>query len=46
MTIHTAIAAMGTGLGPDVLTACRALFDAEQALGDGRPWPRHRLWPA
>jgi acetyl esterase/lipase len=30
MTIHTAIAAMGTGLGPDVLTACRALFDEEQ----------------
>jgi acetyl esterase/lipase len=25
-----AIAAMGTGLGPDTLNACRALFDAEQ----------------
>ena len=49
-----AIAAMGTGLGPDVLTACRALFDAEQRalaaavpplaqdLAYG-PDPRHRL---
>ena len=31
-TTAQAIAAMGTGLGPDVLTACRALFDAEQAV--------------
>jgi acetyl esterase/lipase len=30
---------MGTGLGPDVLTACRALFDAEQRAGLWRPVP-------
>jgi acetyl esterase/lipase len=36
--IRQAIAAMGTGLGPDVLTQCRALFDAEQvALIDQMP---------
>jgi len=28
--IARAIAAMGSGLGPDTLAACRALFDAEQ----------------
>ena len=49
-----AIAAMGTGLGPDVLAQCRALFDAEQrALASAVPAvardlaygpdPRHRL---
>ncbi len=33
-----AIAAMGTTLGPDVLVACKALFDAEQrALADAVP---------
>ncbi|MDE1914838.1 MAG: alpha/beta hydrolase [Sphingomonadales bacterium] len=31
-TTRKAIATMGTGLGPDVLTACRALFDAEQRV--------------
>ena len=31
MTITARIRAMGTGLGPDVLAACRALFDAEQS---------------
>lgn len=40
MTIHTAIAAMGTGLGPDVLNACRALFDAEQRAGSMEPIAR------
>ncbi|WP_188063706.1 alpha/beta hydrolase [Sphingobium sp. KCTC 72723] len=30
--IRHVIAAMGTGLGPDVLTQCRALFDAEQSI--------------
>ena len=49
-----AIAAMGTTLGPDVLAACKALFDAEQrALAAAVPAlavdcaygpdPRHRL---
>lgn len=48
------VAAMGTALGPDVLAACRALFDAEQAALAARvpvasadcvygPDPRHRL---
>jgi hypothetical protein len=37
--IAKAITAMGTGLGPDVLTACRALFDAEQRAGLWRPVP-------
>jgi arylformamidase len=52
--IRRAIAAMGQGLGPDVLDACRALFDAEQealvravpvAAGDVAYGPdaRHRL---
>lgn len=37
-TTRKAIAAMGTGLGPDVLTACRALFDEEQrALAAATP---------
>lgn len=52
--IARAIAALGSGLGPDVLGQCRALFDAEQAalmqavpaaardLAYG-PDPRHRL---
>jgi acetyl esterase/lipase len=51
---RAAIAAMGTTLGPDVLEACRALFDAEQrALAAARsasatdiaygPHERHRL---
>ena len=31
MTHAAHIRAMGTGLGPDVLAACRALFDAEQS---------------
>lgn len=36
--IARAIAAMGQGLGPDTLAACRALFDAEQrALADAVP---------
>lgn len=30
LEIARAIAAMGTGLGPDTLAACRALFDSEQ----------------
>ncbi|MEC3911830.1 alpha/beta hydrolase [Sphingobium sp. CR2-8] len=29
--VRQAIAAMGTGLGPDVLTRCRVLFDAAQS---------------
>jgi acetyl esterase/lipase len=48
------IAAMGTGLGPDVLAACRALFDGEQRALAGvtpvlardiayGPGERHRL---
>lgn len=52
--IRHAIAAMGTGLGPDVLTQCRALFDTEQSAfqaavpvtqGDIAygPHERHRL---
>lgn len=52
--IRHVIAAMGTGLGPDVLTQCRALFDAEQSIlqaavrvtqGDVAygPHERHRL---
>lgn len=52
--IRHAIAAMGTGLGPDVLAQCRALFDAEQSTfqaavpvtqGDIAygPQERHRL---
>lgn len=52
--IARAIAAMGTGLGPATLDACRALFDAEQqALADAvaplatdlayGPDPRQRL---
>ncbi|WP_294131121.1 alpha/beta hydrolase [Sphingobium sp.] len=52
--IRHAIAAMGTGLGPDVLTQCRALFDTEQSVlqaavpvtqGDIAygPHERHRL---
>jgi arylformamidase len=37
-TSAEAIAAMGNGLGPDVLAACRALFDAEQtALAQAVP---------
>lgn len=32
MDIRTAIAAMGTGLGPDILARCKALFDGEQGL--------------
>lgn len=54
MTKRNPIAAMGTTLGPDVLAACKALFDAEQrALADAVPAlaidcaygpdPRHRL---
>ena len=54
MTTAAQIRAMGTGLGPDVLAACRALFDAEQsalaasvpALAADRaygPHERHRL---
>lgn len=50
----SAIAAMGTSLGPDVLGACRALFDAEQSVLAARVAPlavdqvygpdaRHRL---
>jgi acetyl esterase/lipase len=36
--VAAAIAAMGTTLGPDVLAACKALFDAEQhALADAVP---------
>jgi acetyl esterase/lipase len=35
--ITQAITAMGTGLGPDVLAACRALFDAEQRAGFSPP---------
>ncbi|WP_206241173.1 alpha/beta hydrolase [Novosphingobium terrae] len=38
--IAKAITAMGTGLGPDVLTACRALFDAEQRAGEVPPSAR------
>lgn len=52
--IRTAISALGTGLGPDVLKQCQALFMAEQsALAAGHepaasdvaygPHPRHRL---
>ncbi|MBJ7443882.1 MAG: carboxylesterase family protein, partial [Sphingobium sp.] len=52
--IRHAIAAMGTGLGPDVLAQCRALFDTEQSAfqaavpvtqGDIAygPHERHRL---
>jgi acetyl esterase/lipase len=52
--IRHAMAAMGTGLGPDVLAQCRALFDMEQAAfkaavpvtqGDIAygPHERHRL---
>jgi len=52
--IRHAIAAMGTGLGPEVLVQCRALFDAEQSAlqaavpvtqGDLAygPHERHRL---
>lgn len=52
--IRHAIAAMGTSLGPDVLTQCRALFDTEQSAfqaavpvtqGDIAygPHERHRL---
>jgi acetyl esterase/lipase len=38
---HAAIAAMGTTLGPAVLEACRALFDADQrALAQARPATR------
>ena len=38
------IAAMGTGLGPDTLAACRALFDAEQsALAAAIPVLAHDL---
>lgn len=51
---RAAIAAMGTALGPDVLDACRALFDAEQSALLARtplragdlaygPHERHRL---
>lgn len=43
MSLHditSAIAAMGTGLGPDVLAACRALFDAEQRDGAVDPSAR------
>ena len=51
---YAAIAAMGTTLGPDVLDACRALFDAEQSALLARtplragelaygPHERHRL---
>lgn len=29
--IRDTVAAMGTGLGPDILTQCRALFDTEQS---------------
>ena len=31
MSISAQIRAMGTGLGPDVLAACRAVFDTEQS---------------
>lgn len=52
--VRHAIAAMGTGLGPDVLVRCKALFDDEQgalaaavpvAAGDEAygPGVRHRL---
>lgn len=52
--IRHAVAAMGTGLGPDILAQCRALFDTEQsallaampmAQGDIAygPHERHRL---
>jgi len=43
MTNHAiaqAIAAMGTGMGPDVLAACRALFDEEQRAGFTPPQRR------
>ena len=54
MTTAARLRAMGTALGPDVLAACRALFDAEQsglaaampALAADRaygPHERHRL---
>ncbi len=49
-----AIAAMGTGLGPDILALCRALFDTPQSAVQAampvmqggiayRPHERHRL---
>ncbi|WP_068090519.1 alpha/beta hydrolase [Novosphingobium rosa] len=43
MSLHDitqAITAMGTGLGPDVLAACRALFDTEQRAGAIAPSAR------
>ena len=54
MSISAQIRAMGMGLGPDVLAACRAVFDAEQSALAARmpplacdlaygPDARHRL---